>query len=417
MNSDDAAVDSQPQEDTEEPRSKEITWFEIFYDLVIAAAISRAGDLLFADPSWENTALVFGAVLILFAVWILTTLLYAVTQTDEIWRKLLLLVQLLLVIVAALATGADGLPNWVGFVAVAGALVVTMALYLTARTEAAPLTRQLRRLAIFIGVTIAIFLSSAIISIPTSSDQDIVWIPPVLFLAVLVLLIATLGGFLKRVMAAGYLDLSFTESRFRDLVLILVGNMASRLILALSQDGTIPSPGLFVLTFVMTFAVWVIYILGISPSGIPKTVRRVRWWVSGHALFLFAGVAVIAAFQKFIGIDFREEFVDTVVEWSPLPIVGIFVSVLIVMASQQSDGRVDTELPEMHTASGGRLMSRLRGERRLILALQYTVTGVAFVLWLLYYFVPITGVPWYSVIGAFLLTGNAIALAIIGRVR
>jgi len=44
MNSYDAPVDSRPQEDDNEPRSQEIAWFKIFYDLVIAKTISRAGN-------------------------------------------------------------------------------------------------------------------------------------------------------------------------------------------------------------------------------------------------------------------------------------------------------------------------------------------------------------------------------------
>ena len=410
-------INAEIEQSEPEGRSKEITWFEIFYDLTMAAAISRAGDLLFVDPSWSNTALVFGGVLIVFSIWLLTTLLYGVTHTDEIWRKLLLLIQLILVIVAALATGADGLQNWVGFVAIAGALLITAVLFLTTKTNVASLNRQIRRLAIFIGFTITIFLLSAIISIPTSTEQDVVWIPPVLFLAVIVLLVATLGGFLRRVMAENQLDLGFTQSRFEEWVLILVGEMAARLILALSLEGTIPSPGFFILTFVMTFAVWVIYILGISPSGIPRTVARVRWWIIGHAFFLFAGVATIAAFQKFISIDFRKEYVDSVVDWSPLPIFGILIAVLIVMASQRLKGRIDTELPHMRTVSGGRLMARLREERQLVLVIQYTCAGGAALLWLMYYLFPITGVPWYSVLGALFLIVNAIALAVVGRVR
>lgn len=394
-----------------------ITWFTVFYDLTMAAAISRAGDLLFVDHSWSNTFLVFGGTLIVFALWLLTTLLTSVASDDPTWRKLLLLVQLLLVIVAALATGAGGLENWVGFIAIAGALLITAALYWSARTRTAATTRQLRRLSRHTGIVVAIFVISAIVTIPSSSEQDSLWIPVILFAAVIALLFATLGGFLGTIMRERQLDLESTQSRFEDWILILIGEMAAGLIVGLSNEGTIPSVGLFVLTFFMTFAVWVVYILGISPSGIPRHVSRLRLWIVGHGIFLFSGVAAITSFQMFIGIDFRVEYVDRIMEWSPLPIVGIFVSVLVVTASQHSKGRRDTTLPHMDTASGRRLMARLRQERQSVLGIQYLMTGLAVVLWVLYYIVPITGMPWYSVLGAFLLVGNAIALGVIGRVR
>lgn len=404
--------------DTEfEVHAKGPTWFTIFYDLTMAAAISRAGDLLFDDHSWANTFLVFGGILIVFSIWLLTTLLYGVTNDDPLWRKLLLLVQLLLMIVAALATGAGGLQNWVGFIAIAVSLLITAILYMTANAQAASATRHLRTLSRFMLLVVAVFLISAIATIPSSSEQDSMWVPVILFVAVIALLFATLGGFLRGLLSEKQLDLEFTQSRFEDWILILIGEMAAGLLVGLSEEGTIPSVGLFVLTFVMTFAVWVIYILGISPSGIPKHVSRLRLWIVGHGIFLFSGVAAITSFQQFISIDFRTDYVDRVMEWSPLPIVGIFVSVLIVTASQRFKGRRDTELPHMNTASGGRLMARLREERQLVLVIQYVVTGLAIVLWVLYYLVPVTGMPWYSVLGAMLLIANAIALGVIGRVR
>lgn len=394
-----------------------ITWFTVFYDLTMAAAISRAGDLLFVDHSWANTFLVFGGTLIIFALWLLTTLLMSVASDDPTWRKLLLLAQLLLVIVAALATGAGGLENWVGFISIAGALLITAVLYSSARTRTAETRRQLRGLSRFMVVVVAVFMISAIVTIPSSSEQDSMWVPVILFAAVVALLFTTLGGFLSALVRERQLDLESTQSRFEDWILILIGEMAAGLIVGLSAEGTIPSAGLFVLTFVMTFAVWVIYILGISPSGIPRRVGRLRVWIVGHGVFLFSGVAAITSFQMFISMDFRVEYVDRVMEWSPLPIVGIFGSVLMVTASQHSKGRRDTTLPHMETASGRRLMARLRAERQSVLGIQYAVTGLAVALWVLYYLVPINGLPWFSVLGALLLIANALALGIVGRVR
>ena len=51
-----------------------VSWFELFYDLVIVAAVSYTGHTFAAEPSWGLGLWIAAWTLIMFVLWLLTTL-------------------------------------------------------------------------------------------------------------------------------------------------------------------------------------------------------------------------------------------------------------------------------------------------------------------------------------------------------
>jgi hypothetical protein len=106
-----------------------------------------------------------------------------------------------------------------------------------------------------------------------------------------------------------------------------------------------------------------------------------------------------------------------VVEWSPLPLFLLLVTILVIMASQQHGGVLETTLPEVDVAGYEQIQTRLVSRHKQVLQVQVAAVGVSGVLLALDYFRPEPGVPWYLVAAAFVVAANAIALALLGRVK
>ena len=120
-----------------EPRrqsSPTVSWFELFYDLVVVAAVSLTNDAFLDDPSTETAKAAVLGILALSWVWFLTTLFSNVFPGQDLVRRLFMLVQMAAVVVAALAIDTSGAGDYRrALIAYAVALGVVVLLILSDR--------------------------------------------------------------------------------------------------------------------------------------------------------------------------------------------------------------------------------------------------------------------------------------------
>ena len=92
--------------------SPTVTWFELFYDLVVVAAVSLTNDVFLARPT-AGTAITGAVCMTALAwVWFLTTLFNNLFPGQDILRRLLLVLQMGAIVVAGLAADQDhGISN------------------------------------------------------------------------------------------------------------------------------------------------------------------------------------------------------------------------------------------------------------------------------------------------------------------
>ena len=398
-------------------RPQKVAWFELFYDLVAVAAIAQVGKVFLAEPTYATTFLVLGSVVVLFTIWLLTTLVYGLVPSDPMWRKGLVLIQMVTIVVAALAVGREGLPNWVGFTSIAAGFATMAIIYARTRGAEPVVTQSLRRLVPFISLAVVMFLAAAAVSLYSTSEQAQVWVPVILLLTMAVILVPVVGPFMRDLMRAKMIDIAHFEERFGLLIIIVLGESFISLITSLSQAGEIPSVGFFVLTFVVTFSVWSIYFLTVMPAGVPEVLGNLRVWVLAHPILVFAAVTVSTEFADLSRIDFSENYVTEAVEWSPFPILLVLVTILVMMASQQHKGRLDTKLAKSDIADYSKIRTKLIARREQVLQTQTVAVVVVGGLFVLDWFRPETGVPWYSVAAALVIAVDAIVLALLGRVK
>lgn len=312
----------------EEHVEQRVGWFELFYDLVAVAAISQAGKVYLKDPSWETTALIATSILVLFTVWLLTTISHGLFREDSVWRRLILLAQMLGLVVGALAVGHYGLPNWIGFTVLSVVFVTQALIYLVHRRSSPELQRPIRTVvSASIGSAVA-FAASAVIALGLDSAQAGVFAPILLALAVVVVVVPLLVSVLPAVLPS--LDLHHLGERFGLLVIIVLGESFINLVGALGSLGEIPNMLAFGSMFAVAYSIWAIYFTSVQAHRVPATIGALRIWIAAHVLLLFSIVAIAVEFTDLTMHDVTELDIASHGNWTPLPLLGAMAALWIL---------------------------------------------------------------------------------------
>lgn len=326
-------------QDVEQTHKPNPSWFELFYDLIIVAIVAQSGKVFLSAPTWTMTGLILAALLTLFTVWLLVTLSHSVVPVNDPIRRMILLAQMILLAVAALALGPDGLPGWVGFAAIACAVLALTAIFARNARQAPALRRPLRLIAISTGAGAAVFAVSAVTSLALKGTAGIIVASILILLGCLVTLIPVIGRTLRELLEEDAFDLPHLEERCALFIIIVLGESFVGLLLSLGRVGTIPNPGVFVLTFVVAFSVWAVYFNSVLPSRMPASGAGLRGWILGHALLVLSTVAFAVQFTDLVlGSDLSHgsEYSG---HWTPTPLLGIAVALAALALIAQGVAR------------------------------------------------------------------------------
>lgn len=328
-----------------------VAWFELFYDLVIVAAVSYTAHAFVDEPTWEMGVWIAGSTFIMFRLWLLTVLNHNLDHRDGQVRRLLILLQMLSLIVAALATAAaQGLPNAMGFGALAVAFGTVSVMYaMTARHDGNPLVRQLR---------VSSAIGALVLAIGVVLPDDATWsfatpAPWLLLLGVGAASAPLLGSGFTRVLEQRLLDREHIGERLGQLIIIVLGESFLSLVSELTGLPSIPSPLFFVLTFVVVFAIWTIYFSSILPAGAPATPSGVRMWLLAHWVLMFGAVAAASAFSALATAPVSPESGQDASSWTTLPLAIVMLS--LGVQARLAHGR-PTGLASLHLGAGALLL-------------------------------------------------------------
>lgn len=302
------------------------SWFELFYDLIIVAIVAQSAKVFLSQPSWTMTGLILTALLTLFTVWLFVTLSHSAVPINDPTRRMILLVQMILLAVAALALGPAGLPSWVGFASMAGAALSLTWIFARNANQAPALRRPLMMIAISSGAGAGVFAASVLPSLALEGHFGVVLASVLTLFGCLVTLLPVIGPTLRDLLQANALDLPHLEERCALFVIIVLGESFVGLLISLGRIGTIPNPAVFVLTFIVAFAVWSVYFNSVLPSRMPMTAAGLRGWILGHALLVLSMVAFAVQFTDLVlGRDSSPEPTYSG-HWTPTPLLGIAVA-------------------------------------------------------------------------------------------
>jgi len=263
---------------TASTRSPTVSWFELFYDLVVVAAISLTNDAFLAHPSLENAGLAVVCMAALAWIWFLTTLYNNMFPGGDLLRRLLLLLQMAAIAIAGLSVDqVHGIDNRVGLLAYGCALAIVAGLIVWGGITARSRIRT-RSLVPILAAT-AICLAGAI----DSTSRSGAYLAAAMLASVLPLLLTTYAQWSD----ASMIRLDHLRERLGLFVLIVLGEGFAQLLSALHFLGTIPRSEVFALVFILSFAVWWIYFDGTFSDHTVLATVRWRLTLLGHLTLVF----------------------------------------------------------------------------------------------------------------------------------
>jgi low temperature requirement protein LtrA len=267
------------------PRSvtETVTWLELFYDLVMVAAIIVFSHDLSVTPTWEIALKTLVIFTVLWWVWLLTTLLVNCDPSANTLRRGLLFAQMLTMVLLIIVGSHTEIPWREPLAPIVGVLLLIVA----ALHE---VTRQTRKeLAAFAVPRRNAFLAAAVLAtlsgyVPLVAAW-VLWVVTGILMVVPVLLNRYDGG-LERPAA----NLAHLAERLAGLTTIVIGESFIRVALTGSTRHLYEINFLIVcLEFVVVCGIWIAYFDSIAMAGMPPTRRRQRWWLLAH-LPLHVGV-------------------------------------------------------------------------------------------------------------------------------
>lgn len=268
-----------------------VTWFELFFDLVMVAALVSMNDSFLAHPSFVSAATAGAAAAALFTVWLLTTLAVNRFPKDDLAHRALMLGQMACVAVAALAVDQDaGLDNEYGLIAYGIGLFLVGFIYAVAPRRHDDRTRSEQFSLLALGIAGVIAIVGALF------PADRAWI--FLALATLVAIVPMATVYETTMTQQHPLEPRHLSERMGLFVLMVLGLSFGQLVVELGGKNTIPDIRFFILMFVFMFALWWLY-FGLDVQEHPVLESRSRHvWIGAHYLLLIgiAGIGdVIAA--------------------------------------------------------------------------------------------------------------------------
>ena len=307
-----------------------VGWFEVFYDLVLVAAVLHGSKLFDQDPSLAKGAWLATTLLVLLTMWLLTTLSFNAAPEDSALRRLLTLVQMLALVVASLSVSrSGGLSDSTGLIALGVAFASVAVLYvIRARREG-----SVGRGATIVGwsTTAAALVCLIGALLPESSGPF--WTHPRTYafgLALALGLLPLITVYLGELESTGSLDREHMTERVGQLVIISLGESFADLILSLGEFVSIPNPPYLALTFVVIYAVWAIYFRTVLPPGIPHGSGRVRAWIGAHYLLIFGSIGTAAGFSALAVVPFDDASAALASYRLPLPLLYVMVSFILL---------------------------------------------------------------------------------------
>ena len=303
-----------------------MSWFELFYDLIIIAAVGHGSEVFGKSPTWGTGVVIAVSVIVLFVVWLLTTLDHGIFPGEHPLRGALVLVQMLAITIAALSIGEQGLPTDVGFVALAVALASICGMWALTQ-HARPDGPSLARPVILgTGAGAALMLVAGLV------QDDSAAAPVLAALGIAAAAIPVVTVFLARATRDGIVDADHLEERLGLFILIMLGESFAHLIADLAEKPSIPNPVFFVLTFVVVFAIWMLYRASVATTRLPVTARGLRLWLGAHLVLAFGAVSVATSFADLSLTPMESVGGGGHGPWTALPLAYVMVALLMLAA-------------------------------------------------------------------------------------
>jgi low temperature requirement protein LtrA len=303
--------------------SPQVQWLELFYDLVFVAAVVTFSDAISMDPEIDRIGAVDAAFAATWLIWLATTLHANRYREDGAVHRALVLVQMLLLTVNALAVG-DGFEAHPELIAVTYALLALDLGVMYARAarrdheDALAVLRRNQNLAAAVPIFVSAFTPEAL--------RLGLWCIGIALLAW-----PTLGFRFGRYGARVRLDEHHFVERFGLLTIIVCGESFVKVSL-LAADGTLDGIDISVLVtmFLFVFGVWWSYFDDVPKAGMRPEPGRATGWLVGHLVVQLALVGSAVGFGKVLGYELGTTLSGDQSLLLTVPLVGVLLGLALI---------------------------------------------------------------------------------------
>lgn len=301
-----------------------VGWLELFYDLVFVAAVVTFSDAISFRPDLGLIGAVDGAFAAMWLVWLATTLHANRYRDDGAIQRFLVLTQMLLLTVNALAVG-DGFDAHPELISITYALLVLDVAVMYARAvhgrdEEGRLARVRRNQFAVAAVPV---VAAAFVPEPA---QIGLWM-----IGLALLTWPTLGFRVGRLGLVPPFDEHHFVERLGLLTIIVCGESFVKVSL-LAADGTLNSIDITVLVtmFVFVFGVWWAYFDDVPYAGIRPEPARTAGWLVGHLILQLSLVGSAVGFAKVLGYELGTTLVGDTSLLVTVPLIGVLLGLTLI---------------------------------------------------------------------------------------
>ncbi len=306
--------------------ARQVGWLELFYDLVFVAAIITFSDAVSDTPDLETIVLSVGAFAITWWIWLTTTLFANRYVVDDLPQRALILVQMLLLSLLAIAV-AEGVDEHPGLVAFLYALLCLDVAVMHARCTGRPgafgaLARQRRNEYVLAVVPLLVAWGLA------GPVRWVMW--P---LAVAIIVVPGLEYRLGRRPHEARVHEGHLVERFGLLTILVLGESFVKVSL-LASEGALENIDFFVLPnlFVVVFAVWWAYFDDVPDAALPSRMGRLVGWFGGHLMLQVFIVGIAVGYAKLLRLDLGETIGLDRTLLVVCPLIGVYLALAAIGA-------------------------------------------------------------------------------------
>ena len=285
--------------------TQRVTWMELFYDVIVAATMLLIYGSLAKHLSWAEFFWLSAIALVVFAMWLSTTLVFNRLPADTTGRRLFVIAQMIaLVMSVASMESSDRIDGDVGIIALGVAMLILAAMWEFIRRvalDASPADR-LTVVAFLVG---ALFLLSAAL-LPDPLNEAVFCTGALIGFAPMFVMQ------IPRLCATGQIDMHHLVERLGGLVLIMLGETFLEMAVLFTKGG---NPRIFgvLLVLVLITIVWWQYFTYVTAPAIRRSGARLQVVLLGHAL-LILGLGSSALALTEVALALTEEL--------PLPVLA-----------------------------------------------------------------------------------------------
>lgn len=264
-----------------------VVWMELFYDLIVAASMLLIYGSLAKHLSWPEFVWLSAIALVVFAMWLSTTLIFNRLPGDTPWRRIIVIAQMIaLVFAVASMENSDRVDGDVGIVALGVAMLILAAMWAAAHRSSQGAVEPFRLQATAFAIGGAFLLTASVL--PDSLNAA------VFILGALIGFVPMFARFVPSLFTAGTLDMHHLVERLGGLVLIMLGETFLEMSVLFTKGANPRVFGVLLVLLLLTI-IWWQYFTYVAARPMVRSTRQLGAFLLGHAILVLGlGSAAVA---------------------------------------------------------------------------------------------------------------------------